>query len=464
MRKLILLSTLIVVFSCAKTDRQLPTVSQGYEFDALLNPYEVPDSLLIKDSYLVFLNAEKFTPVLTNSNFDISMDSSAIIELEVRTENEIQEYLNSKKIEIDNNLVFFSSLVGFVLEDFNRDFVKDLLSDKEYIAFIQQNFKFGMENTRARMQSEVLAQNTRARMQERPDWGYDFVNFTSKAVTYLAGVNRQVSKNNKIWVIDSGIDANHQDLKNLVNRQMSRSFVLRNTNIFDSNPFFDYWGHGTHCAGLAAAKAINQGNRNLIGMNGVAPGAKLVSLKVFGQEGYAEFAWVVEALEYASRRGRLTAGDVISMSLGGRITDCGQDGLMLQMQAISSALNVSIVSAAGNGYFWAGEQSSRFLPACVEGTNIYTIGSVDLDYQSSNQEVVFSGFSNYELPPIDWVVPGNRIFSTYPNDSYAVMEGTSMSAALMAGLLYLTGGDIQEKTKVPGLYHENAFYPVPEKK
>ncbi|GAB3224678.1 S8 family serine peptidase [Algoriphagus aestuariicola] len=463
MRKLLLLSVLVLVFSCTKKNRQPPTLNQEYEFDALLNPYGVPDSLLVRDSYLVFLNAEKFTPVLRGSSFDLLKDSLAIVELEVSAEKKIQEYLNSKKIKIDNDMLLVSSLSGFVLENSNRIFIRELLSDKENIAFIQQNFRFGMENTRARMQSEVLAQNTRARMQERPDWGYDFVNFTSKAVTYLAGVNRQVSKNNKIWVIDSGIDANHQDLKNLVNRQMSRSFVLRNTNIFDSNPFFDYWGHGTHCAGLAAAKAINQGNRNLIGMNGVAPGAKLVSLKVFGQEGYAEFAWVVEALEYASRRGRLTAGDVISMSLGGRITDCGQDGLMLQMQAISSALNVSIVSAAGNGYFWAGEQSSRFLPACVEGTNIYTIGSIDLDYESTNQAVVFSGFSNYELPPIDWVVPGNRIFSTYPNDNYAVMEGTSMSAALMAGLLYLTGGDIQEKTKVPGLYSENYSYPVPTK-
>nr|WP_255502027.1 S8 family serine peptidase [Algoriphagus sp. AK58] len=300
-------------------------------------------------------------------------------------------------------------------------------------------------------------------MQENPQWGYDEENFTSKAIIYLAGTDRKINKQNKIWVVDSGIDKDHQDLKNQVDQNLSRSFVLRNASVFDSNPFFDFWGHGTHCAGLAAAKSMNQGNpdRRLIGMNGVAPGAPLVSLKVFGQEGYAEFTWVLQALEYASSRSRLKEGDVISMSLGGRVSDCAQDGLMAQMLRISNFYKVSIVVAAGNGYFWTGEPASGFLPACVNGEKIYTIGSVDLDYLSPSPQVNFSAFSNYGLPPIDWVVPGNMIFSTYPNDKYAVMGGTSMSAALMSGLLYLSQGNIRTKTTVAD--QQGNTYPIPEK-
>lgn len=463
MKKAPLILFVLLFFSCEK--RNIPTSNQIKEdsSDFTFNPYQVPDSLLIPNSYLVLMNEKKFEPVLSESNAGLLSDSIEVKALEKKIYGQLIDFAKEKGLQIDPNQVLVNSLTGFVLENVELSKLKELKADKQNIARIQQNFRLGMETIRARMQSDVLAQTVRARMQENPQWGYDEENFTSKAIIYLAGTDRKINKQNKIWVVDSGIDKDHQDLKNQVDQNLSRSFVLRNASVFDSNPFFDFWGHGTHCAGLAAAKSMNQGNpdRRLIGMNGVAPGAPLVSLKVFGQEGYAEFTWVLQALEYASSRSRLKEGDVISMSLGGRVSDCAQDGLMAQMLRISNFYKVSIVVAAGNGYFWTGEPASGFLPACVNGEKIYTIGSVDLDYLSPSPQVNFSAFSNFGLPPIDWVVPGNMIFSTYPNDKYAVMGGTSMSAALMSGLLYLSQGNIRTKTTVADQQGNN--YPIPEK-
>lgn len=75
----------------------------------------------------------------------------------------------------------------------------------------------------------------------------------------------------KAWIIDTGVDLDHPDLN--VNTTLGRNFISTSKTPDDDN------GHGTHCAGIVAAKA------NTIGVVGVAAGAQVVPVKVLDRRG-----------------------------------------------------------------------------------------------------------------------------------------------------------------------------------
>lgn len=68
--------------------------------------------------------------------------------------------------------------------------------------------------------------------------------------------------------------------------------------------------------------------------------------------------------------------------------------------------------------------------AVAKGANIFTISSF------ANGDV-WSSFSNFGNPPVDFAEPGSSIFSTYKDGGYATLSGTSMAAPHAAGLLLL---------------------------
>lgn len=457
-----ILVLVVSLFSCDNRKEKTESTPENEREQDILNQSGVPDSLLKEGSYLVILDEETFVPILNQWNQEFEEDSAAFLNIKSELVNQILSFADTNELQIDRARIFVNSITGFLIEKETPEKMMALL-DINGVKKIQQNFF--MQNTRARMQSgNPLLQNTRARMQEHPEWGYDIANFTSKAVTYLGGNGIPVPKNRKIWIVDSGIDPDHRDFAvNQVNDDLSRSFVFDNYNVNDLNPFYDFWGHGTFCAGLAAAKAKNNGNpdQRLIGMTGVSPGAPLVSIKVFGMNEYSEIAWILEALDYISGTRRSIKGDVISMSFAGSDIGCQLEELKIILLNIVNIREAFAVASAGNDFGSGASSAQNFTPACINASKFYTIGSMDLNYQ--NGSVRFSSFSNFGNPPIDWVVPGNFIFSTYPSNRYAVMQGTSMSTALMAGLLYLTNGNLAIKTHVPGIHGEPEPYPVPRK-
>ena len=110
------------------------------------------------------------------------------------------------------------------------------------------------------------------------------------------------------FVIDSGVLATTGDL--LVNKTWSRSWVN------GESAFADGSGHGTHVAGTIAALANNRG------VVGVAPGAEVISLKIFDSfGGGASYSKVIDAVNYATNVINQNGLDknkcVINMSLGG---------------------------------------------------------------------------------------------------------------------------------------------------
>ena len=233
----------------------------------------------------------------------------------------------------------------------------------------------------------------------------------------ITRVNGGVNGVGKIaWIIDTGIDLDHPDLT--VNTALGKSFVVGITSPDDDN------GHGSHCAGIVAAK------NNTIGVIGVAAGATVVPVKVLNKRGSGTYDAIIAGVNYVAVAGK--AGDVANMSLGG---------------GVSTALNTAVINAAATGIKFAlaaGNESTSATtksPASAEGANIYTISAM-----ASGD--LWASYSNFGNPPVDYCEPGSSIYSTYKGGGYATLSGTSMAAPHAAGILLL--GNINNGGTVSG--------------
>src|SRR5205814_6578796 len=119
--------------------------------------------------------------------------------------------------------------------------------------------------------------------------------------------------------------------------------------------------------------------------------------------------------------------DTVNLSLG---EDSISDILYQQVKAIA-AKGIFISIAAGNN----STQADKYSPARVNAANVYTVSAID----STGK---FANFSNYGKDVVDYAAPGVRILSTYLNNKYAIMSGTSMAAPHVTGLLLLKGNNI----------------------
>lgn len=205
----------------------------------------------------------------------------------------------------------------------------------------------------------------------------------------------------KVAVIDTGCDLDHPDLienllpgKNMINPKASPA---------DDN------GHGTHVSGIIAAM------NNDIGMVGVAPKAKIIPIKALDKSGNGSLDVVARGIRAAVDMG----ADIITMSLG-----CPSP-LQQVRRAIqlASSKGIPVFVAAGN----AGQTAEIFYPAAYPET--IAIGSIGENFDRSK-------FSCTGMN-LDFMAPGDKIFSTVPDNWYAIMSGTSMAAPFAVGVAAL---------------------------
>ncbi|MNX58910.1 Thermophilic serine proteinase precursor [compost metagenome] len=209
------------------------------------------------------------------------------------------------------------------------------------------------------------------------------------------------SKKTLLAIVDTGVDYNHPDLAGRVDK--GYDFINNDEDAMDDQ------GHGTHCAGIAAA-----GTNDGVGIAGLAPGVSILAVKVLSASGGGSYESVASGITYAADRG----AHVISMSLGGGASS----------QAIQDAVNYAIskgslvVAAMGNN----GRESKSY-PAACDG--VMAIGATDIN----DAKASFSQYGSW----ISVGAPGHNILSTIPGNKYAVYSGTSMATPYAAGLAAL---------------------------
>ncbi len=296
------------------------------------------------------------------------------------------------------NHVYTVALRGFAINASPQG-LANMTANNPNIAYCEQDQV--MATPPIQISADRTGGTVTAQAQETP-WGIARVN---GGISGAAGT---------AWVIDSGIQPNHPDLR--VDTARSRSFLGRRTKPWDEN------GHGTHVAGTIAAK--DDGN----GVIGVAAGALLVAVRVLDHRGSGTTSGVIAGVDYVAQYGR--AGDVANMSLGG---------------GASSALDTAVVNAAAGGVRFAlaagnsSANANNHSPARANGTNVYTVSAFAVGDK-------WASYSNFGNPPIEYGEPGSAIKSTWLNGGYNSISGTSMATPHLAGLLLLgavrSGGNV----------------------
>lgn len=278
----------------------------------------------------------------------------------------------------------------------------------------------------------------------------------------------ETPKKIKVAVVDSGVDITHPDLKDSIishpkecedlelykkcmrensDRNFCKETYASNDNNGNGYPLdchgwniggsdfnnkvtgnptiSDKVGHGTHVAGIIAAKD------NDIGVRGVIQNVELIPIQVgVSSSDYGENEVATDVIAKGILYAIQAKADVINLSLGWNIA---QDStLMREMIQMAVAQNIFVVAAAGND-----SHTAPVYPCSYE--DVICVGAHDVSGKIAD-------FSN-KGAHIDLLAPGKKILSTWPttmrskrftqDDNYEYMSGTSQAAPFVSGSIAL---------------------------
>ncbi|MCF8058616.1 MAG: S8 family serine peptidase [Bacteriovoracaceae bacterium] len=247
----------------------------------------------------------------------------------------------------------------------------------------------------------------------------------------FASANEQII----VAVVDTGIDYNHEDLKDVM---WSNPGEIPNNNIDDDNNGYVDDVHGintlkrddqgipsgdmmdTHSHGSHVSGTIGAAQNNGVGIAGIASNVRLMGLRTVPNSGDELDVDVVESFIYAAKNG----ARIINCSFGKDRNEGGQ-AVKEAIDFIGKTYGTLVVAAAGNS---SRDIDTRLTyPASYTSTNLLVIGST-----TSNGRMSY--FSNYGSKSVDLAAPGSNIYSTTPGNSYGNMSGTSMASPTAAGI------------------------------
>lgn len=235
-------------------------------------------------------------------------------------------------------------------------------------------------------------------------WGFEAMG-VDKLYNHLSVNKIKAQRKAVIAILDTGVDGTHEDLKSNFKSTKSQH---------DNDPV----GHGTHCAGIAAAVSNNG-----IGVASFSTDnayVQVTSIKVLNSMGSGTQQSIIKGIIEAADQ----KVDVISMSLGG-FSD------RFKVKAYTDAVNYAakagaiVVAAAGN----SNRNAKDYSPVNTPG--VIGVSAID-------QELNRAVFSNYVTDvKMGVAAPGVGIYSSIPDNKYATFNGTSMATPYVAGLLGL---------------------------
>lgn len=232
----------------------------------------------------------------------------------------------------------------------------------------------------------------------------DYMDYGIKMIEASKEWNETKGKEINIAILDTGIDFNHPDLK----ERVKGGYNFTTSNSLD---FMDRQGHGTHCAGIAAASL------NKTGVVGVAPESNLYALKVLSDDGKGSLDWIIKAIDWCINNNI----HIISMSLG------SNQSHHLVHQAIKRAYQKGIVMIAAAGNDGNGKSDTVDFPARYP--EVIAVSAVDVKEN-------LGSFSSTGLD-VEIASSGVDVLSTYLNSGYAKLSGTSMACPHISGAVAL---------------------------
>jgi thermitase len=354
-------------------------------------------------------------PEVTDSASEADNDFELLIETENGTvpksyDRLIKQYdLQVKQAftPTDPSLSKLDEFIAIGIPDVNEGKIKTIIrelrrlsgtEDLEYNETIQLEVREGATSTPA-----ISAKNVNDPLVKQ-QWGWDMIQGDQVQGLFVSSQLRP-KKQALIAIIDSGVDAAHTDL-------FSQYISSGQEN--DTDPL----GHGTHCAGIAGAVSNNG-----IGIASLIPGASFVhltSIKVMNSMGIGSQLATIQGMIKAAEMG----ADVISMSLGGISSDSRQKAYEEAVK-YCNAKGAIVVAAAGN----SSTNAKNYAPANANG--IITVSAIGLDQKKAS----FSNTVNDLKYGI--AAPGVQIMSTFPNQQYKELDGTSMATPMVSGLVGL---------------------------
>jgi minor extracellular protease Epr len=229
-------------------------------------------------------------------------------------------------------------------------------------------------------------------LSQQQNWGIEFCKI-EEAWRQTTGTGIRVA------VLDTGI-SEHPDL----NWSPDLTFNCS----MDPTYIDEKSGHGTHVAGIIGAK------NNAFGVVGVAPDCILIPIKVLNNNGGGSYESIVSGIEKAIE----SKADIISMSLG---SSSAPPDKVHQVIKKAADAGIIILAAAGN------DGGVTNFPARYE--EVIAVAAID---ENGDYATFTSGDDT-----VDSVAPGVGIYSTFLNQGYAKMSGTSQACPFVAGLCAL---------------------------
>ena len=226
-------------------------------------------------------------------------------------------------------------------------------------------------------------------------------------------------------VVDSGIDAAHQDL-NEGKVIAFRDFV---NNL--STPYDDH-GHGTHVSGILAGEGDARAD---LKYRGVAPGASLVGVKILDSAGNGTSAALISALQWIVANKATYGIEVVNLSLGA--PGCS-DGTDADSQALAAAHDAGLVMATAAGNEGPGQctvGSPGAAPKALTVGSMADLGPLGF-FQAFNSSR--GKTADGRVKP-DVSAPGYQITSAAraTSNGYTTFSGTSMATPFVAGVALL---------------------------
>lgn len=258
-----------------------------------------------------------------------------------------------------------------------------------------------------------------------------------------------------VAIIDSGIDRTHPVFTQSGALWVNPNETAGNGLDDDGNGFVDDingWnfinnsnnpnddeGHGTHVAGTVLGMS-----QDIFTSPYPAAKIKIMALKFLDSTGYGSTSAAISAIYYASNNG----AKVLNNSWGGS----GYSQALKDAIAYSYTKKTLFAAAAGNSY--SNNNTNPMYPASYDVPNIISVAATNTSDDKA-------WFSNYGTNTVHVGSPGTSICSTYPNNSMARMDGTSMATPIVAGIAAMM---MHEKPELSGYQVKSLMFDASEYK